>query len=267
MSEQKEERATDRVERQLIEKIVSGMYPPHTDLPGERVLCNDLHIARPALREAMQRLSRDGWLDIQQGKPTRIRDYLKDGNLNILAGLLKADPDLVPNLVPDLLDMWQLLAPQYTASTVRRAPGLILDLLEGFSRLADEPETYAQNMWRLHHLLIAYCDNLVYGLIFNTFRDFYRQLASYYYTTPGHREAARKLWRELAASVEALDTGKAAQLVTGFITGTAEFWSDVTYEQYQQEVLEDSPQDPSQKKKKAPEHPPREKDRVKKKPQ
>jgi len=53
----------------------------------------------------MQRLSRDGWLDIQQGKPTFIRDYLKDGNLNILAGLLKADPDLVPNLVPDLLEM------------------------------------------------------------------------------------------------------------------------------------------------------------------
>ena len=95
----------------------------------------------------MQRLSRDGWLDIQQGKPTRIKDYLKDGNLNILAGLLKADPDLIPNLVPDLLEMWQLLAPQYTASSVRRAPGLILDLLESFAKIPDEPEAYAQCMW------------------------------------------------------------------------------------------------------------------------
>jgi GntR family negative regulator for fad regulon and positive regulator of fabA len=117
MSDPKKERATDRAERHLIESIVSGTYPPNTDLPGERTLSKELDIARPALREAMQRLSRDGWLDIQQGKPTRIRDYLKDGNLNILAGLLKADPDLVPNLVPDLLEMWQLLSPHHPGSS------------------------------------------------------------------------------------------------------------------------------------------------------
>jgi len=239
MSEKNEERATDRAERHLIESIVSGTYPPHTDLPGERTLSKELDIARPALREAMQRLSRDGWLDIQHGKPTRVRDYLKDGNLNILAGLLKADPDLVPNLVPDLLEMWGLLAPQYTASSVRRAPGLILDLLESFDKLPDEAEAYAQSMWGLHHMLIAFCDNLVYGLIFNTFQDFYRQLAIYYYSTPEHRQLARDLWEELKPSVEALDTAEAAQQVTGFIIDTAEFWKDITYEQYQKEVLDE----------------------------
>ena len=256
MSEKNEERATDRAERHLIESIVSGVYPPNTDLPGERTLSKELDIARPALREAMQRLSRDGWLDIQQGKPTRIKDYLKDGNLNILAGLLKADPDLVPNLVPDLLEMWQLLAPQYTASSVRRAPGLILDLLESFTKIPDEAEAYAKSMWGLHHMLIAYSDNLVYGLIFNTFRDFYYQLASYYYRTPKHRESARKLWAELNPSVEALDTAEAARMVTDFVADTAEFWKDITFEQYQEEVLEDpkktkkGPKEKKEKKKK-----------------
>jgi len=246
MSEPNEERATDRAERHLIEGIVSGAFPPNTDLPGERTLSKDLDIARPALREAMQRLSRDGWLDIQQGKPTRIRDYLKDGNLNILAGLLKADPDLVPNLVPDLLEMWQLLAPQYTASSVRRAPGLIIDLLEGFSRLPDEAEEYASSMWKLHHMLIAYCDNLVYGLIFNTFRDFYRQLAIYYYSTPEHRQLARDLWTALVPRVEALDTESAAQLVYGFVASTSDFWKKITIEQYQKEVL-DKPKETEEK--------------------
>jgi GntR family negative regulator for fad regulon and positive regulator of fabA len=253
MSDHKEERATDWAERHLIEGIVSGNFPPNTDLPGERTLSKELDVARPALREAMQRLSRDGWLDIQQGKPTRIKDYLKDGNLNILAGLLKADPDLVPNLVPDLLEMWQLLAPQYTASSVRRAPGLILDLLEGFSKIPDEPESYAISMWELHHMLIAYCDNLVYGLIFNTFRNFYAQLASYYYRTPKHREQARNLWVGLAPKVEALDTTQAAEMVTSFVADTAEFWKDITFEQYQKEVLEDpqkAKKDPKEKKEK-----------------
>jgi len=247
MSEPLEERATDRAERQLIERIVSGEFPPNTDLPGERTLSKNLDIARPALREAMQRLSRDGWLDIQQGKPTRIQDYLKDGNLNILAGLLKADPDLVPNLVPDLLEMWELLAPQYTASSVRRAPGLILDLLESFQRLPDEPEGYAGSMWKLHHLLITYCDNLVYGLIFNTFREFYYQLAVYYYQDPEHRQLARDLWTALVPNIENLDTGETSRQVTSFISNTKAFWKNITFDQYQQEVLED-PQKAKKKK-------------------
>ena len=238
MGEQNEERATDRAERLLIEGIVSGTYPSNSDLPGERTLSKEMDLARPALREAMQRLSRDGWLDIQQGKPTRIRDYLKDGNLNILAGLLKADPDLVPNLVPDLLEMWELLAPRYTASSVRRAPGLILDLLEGFNRLPDNPDAYAEAMWKLHYMLIAYCDNLVYGLIFNTFRDFYSQLARYYYTNPDHRQLVRDLWMNLIEPIESLDTDKAAYLVGRFVSNTKGFWQQITFEEYQKEVLE-----------------------------
>ena len=249
MSDKQEERATDRAERFLIEGIVKGLYPPNSDLPGERTLSKEMDLARPALREAMQRLSKDGWLDIQQGKPTRIRDYLKDGNLNILSGLLKADPDLVPNLVPDLLEMWELLAPRYTASSVRRAPGLILDLLESFKRIADDPEVYALNMWKLHHMLIAYCDNLVYGLIFNTFKDFYQQLAKYYYSNPEHRKLARELWSGLVEPIESLDTETAAILVSGFVSNTKNFWQKITFEQYQKEVL-DKPKDKKKETKK-----------------
>ena len=251
MSEKQEERATDRAERLLIEGIVKGSYPPNSDLPGERTLSKEMDLARPALREAMQRLSRDGWLDIQQGKPTRIRDYLKDGNLNILSGLLKADPDLVPNLVPDLLEMWELLAPRYTASSVRRAPGLILDLLEGFNRIADEPEIFAQSMWQLHHMLIAYCDNLVYGLIFNTFKDFYQQLAKYYYSNPDHRKSARALWSDLVEPIESLDTDRAADLVSAYVSNTKEFWGEITFEQYQKEVLEKPKKKKKEQKKKS----------------
>ena len=238
MTENQQERATDRAERLLIEDIVKGLYPPNSDLPGERTLSKEMDLARPALREAMQRLSRDGWLDIQQGKPTRIRDYLKDGNLNILSGLFKADPDLIPNLVPDLLVMWEPLAPSYTASSVRRAPGLILDLLESFGRIADEPEVYARNMWQLHHILIAYCGNLVYGLIFNTFKDFYQQLAKYYYSNPEHRQLARDLWSSLGEPIQSLDTDAAADLVSAYVKNTKDFWSEITIEQYQKEVLE-----------------------------
>ena len=230
MENPKDERASDRAERQVIEKIVRGEFPPNTDLPGERVLSKELDIARPVLREALQRLSHDGWLEIQQGKPTRVRDYLKDGNVNILAGLLKANPDLIPNLVPDLLEIWELLAPRYTNSSVRRVPGLLLDLLQDFKRVPDEADAYAGCMWELHHMLVSYSDNLIYGLLFNTFKDFYHQLATHYYDDPEHREAARQLWVELAPSIEALDTEKAARLVHSFLSNTTDFWVHASFE-------------------------------------
>ena len=239
MAHLKEERASDRAERQLIEKIVCGEFPTNTDLPGERVLSKELDIARPALREAMQRLSHDGWLEIQGGKPTRVRDYLKDGNVNILAGLLKANPDLIPNLVPDLLEIWQLLAPQYTNSSVRRVPGLLLDLLESFEGVPDEAEAYAMCMWKLHHMLVSYSDNLIYRLLFNTFKDFYNQLATFYYTDPEHRALARKLWEELEPSVESLDMETASRQVHSFLSNTTDFWVNVSFEQFQVEGTDD----------------------------
>ncbi len=248
MADPQEERTTDRAERQLIESIVSGIYPPHSYLPGERTLSKELDLARPALREAMQRLNRDGWLDIQQGKPTRIRDYLQDGNLNILVGLLKTNPDLVPNLVPNLLEMWQLLAPQYTASTTRRAPGLMIDLLHEFQDLAEEPELYAESMWQLHHLLITYCDNLIYGLIFNTFQDFYEQLAVYYFHDKQHREHTRDLWAALIPAAQDLDTDQAAALIAEHLDRAAAFWEEITIEQYREEIFPDLEPPDEQKK-------------------
>jgi GntR family negative regulator for fad regulon and positive regulator of fabA len=239
MSNLQEERASDRAERLLIKKIVSGEFPPHTDLPGERTLCKELEVARPALREALQRLSHDGWLDIRHGKLTRVLDYLKDGNLSILPGLLKADPDMLPNLVPSLLEMWQLLAPQYTVSSVRRVPGLLVDLLESFNNAPDEAEAYAVCMWKLHQMLVSYCENLIYGLLFNTFEGFYHTLATFYYTDPEHRKLAHQLWEGLIPSIESLDSEGASQQIASFLSNTTEYWKNITAEQYREEVLED----------------------------
>ena len=61
-------------ESRLLESILSGSFPINRTLPGERELAKQLGVTRPTLREALQRLARDGWLDIQQGKPTRVRD-------------------------------------------------------------------------------------------------------------------------------------------------------------------------------------------------
>ncbi len=237
--EQALERAADRAERLLIERILDGTYPPGTDLPGERVLSKEMGLARPALREALQLLNRDGWLEIQQGKSTRVRDYLRDGNLNILIGLLKADPSHLPNFVPDLLELWCQLAPTYTADAVRRAPGLIIDVLDKFASLKEGPGTYALAMWDLHHALIQYCGNLVYGLIFNGFKDYYYTLALFYYRVPEHRNGVREFCKRLRTAAQEVDGEAAGRLMDSFLRSTMAFWDARTIDAYKDTVVEE----------------------------
>ena len=231
----KEERSSETAERLLIENILNGNYPINKDLPGERVLSKEWGIARPALREAMQRLSRDGWLEINQGKPTRVRDYLQNGNLNILAGLLKSKAELLPNLMPNLFDMWLLIAPQYTEASIRRAPGLILDLLSSFQNAPEKPRDYAKSMWMLHKTLIKYSGNHVYILLFNSFDDFFHQIATFYYQSPENRKAARELWDDLTEASNKIDGEAAANYMQQFLSKTYSQWDIGMFEKYQTE--------------------------------
>jgi GntR family negative regulator for fad regulon and positive regulator of fabA len=69
------QKPAEMAETRLLEAILSGHFPINSNLPGERELAEQIGVTRPTLREALQRLARDGWLDIQQDKPTRVRDY------------------------------------------------------------------------------------------------------------------------------------------------------------------------------------------------
>lgn len=207
--------------------MLDGTYPPGTDLPGERLLCQAVGVARPALREALQRLSRDGWLDIQHGRPTRVRDFMREGNLSLLPGLLKADPALLADFVPNLLDAWALLAQTYTRAAMQNAPRQIRVLLEGFAGLDDRAEPYSRAMWRLHRALIDESGNNVYGLILNSFADHYRTLAAYYYADGQRRAQARAFWRALEEATFDPSGEVAAGIMYESLSATREAWPSI----------------------------------------
>ncbi len=218
------EKAPDRAARLLIEGILGGVYPSGSELPGERQLCKDLGVARPALREAFKRLSGEGWLDIQHGRATRVRDYLREGSLSLLPGLLSVNPALLAGILPDLLEMWSLLAPAYTARAIQREPRTIALLLEGFAGLDDRSEPYARAMWRLHRTLIDAGGNGVYGLILNSFADFYRPLAELYYENADRRARARDLWATLRGAIARREPHTAGRALSAYLDLARQEW-------------------------------------------
>src|SRR3990170_7275190 len=80
-------RPAELAETRLIAAILDGQFPINSTLPPERDLSTQLGVTRPTLREALQRLARDGWLEIRHGRPTRVRDYWHEGSLGVLGAM------------------------------------------------------------------------------------------------------------------------------------------------------------------------------------
>src|SRR5690606_19960129 len=101
------------LEGRLIEAILAGQYRPGDTLPAERELAQQMGVARPTLREALHRLAAQGWITIQQGRPTRVNDYWTSGTSHMLAALAEHPERLPAPLVGWLLEARRALAPAY----------------------------------------------------------------------------------------------------------------------------------------------------------
>jgi GntR family negative regulator for fad regulon and positive regulator of fabA len=208
----------------LINAILDGAFPPGSSLPGERTLAAQLGVTRPTLREAIQRLARDGWLTVQHGKPTQINDIWHNGGLNVLSSLVKYGEKLPPNFVTNLLDLRAQLAPAYTTSAIALAPDTLLTFLQTAVTLPDTPEAYAQYDWQLHRLLTLNGNNPIYVLILNGFADFYEQLARLYFANPTARAASQTYYAQLATATAAQDLATAHTITEQTMLQSIALW-------------------------------------------
>lgn len=188
-------------EHSLITAILDGTFPPGSTLPGERTLAAELGITRPTLREAIQRLARDGWLTVRQGKPTEVNNFWRDGGLNVLSTLVEHGRYLPPNFVTNLLEVRLQLAPAYARAAVAHNPGEIDAFLTRHAQLPDSPTALARFDWQLHRLLTIASGNPIYTLILNGFADFYVELAELYFASEEARARSRAYYAELATAV------------------------------------------------------------------
>ena len=199
----------EAAENRLIDAILEGHFPIGSALPAERELASRMGVTRPTLREALQRLGRDGWIKIHHGKPTRVRDYWHEGNLGVLGAIARRSQNLPADFVPNLLDVRQLLAPAYAKLAVERQPDRLANQLERQTQLADTPEAFAIFDWELHHLLTVLSGNPIFTLILNGFQELYHPMACLYFQSPAARNSSRAFYTRLLEAAKAGDPGMA----------------------------------------------------------
>ncbi|MFL7814068.1 MAG: fatty acid metabolism transcriptional regulator FadR [Anaerolineales bacterium] len=211
-------------ESQLLDAILDGTYPVNSTLPNERDLADQLGITRPTLREALQRLARDGWLDIQQGKSTRVRDYWKEGRLATLSALASSPHHQSPDFVAYLLEIRLLLAPTYARQAIENANGQIADLLQDAESLDQVPEAYALFDWKLHHSLTEHASNPIFQLLLNGFREIYSHMGRTYFSFPECRAESRKFYQALKTCAETADLPGTEDLLRKTMQGSLNLW-------------------------------------------
>jgi len=191
------DRPAELAETQLIDAFLDGTFPVNSSLPSERELAALLGVTRPTLREVLQRLSRDGWIEIHHGKSTRVRDFWQEGSLTILGAISRHKANLPPTFIDDLLQIRALLAPTYFRLAFENRQLEVLELLQKSTELLDEPLAFSEWDWHLHYQMTVFSSNPAFTLILNGFMELYKTLGPVYFAIHSFRAHSRSFYTRL----------------------------------------------------------------------
>jgi GntR family transcriptional regulator, transcriptional repressor for pyruvate dehydrogenase complex len=199
---------------QIVSGVLSGEMQPGESLPSERRLAEVLGVSRPAVREALKRLSAAGLVEVRQGDATTVRDFRRHAGLDLLPRLLLRAGELDLSVVRSILEARLHNGPKTAElAAVRRPSGLAALLDEAIENLESETDPlerqrHALTFW--DHIVDG-ADSIVFRLMYNTLRATYEPalpaLAAVMAAEVGRPEA----YRALAAAIAAGDAGAARQ--------------------------------------------------------
>ncbi|NTU64260.1 MAG: FCD domain-containing protein, partial [Chloroflexi bacterium] len=184
-------------------------------------------VTRPTLREALQRLARDGWIEIHHGKPTRVRDYWHEGNLAVLGTIARFQDHIPPDFVPNLLQVRELLAPAYARLAVKRAAKNLARFLENYQNLVDTPDVFAKADWDVHQYLTIESGNPIFTLILNGFKELYPPMGAVYFTPSKARARSRRFYADLYAAAQVRDAARAEAITRDVMRDSIVLWKSI----------------------------------------
>ncbi|MDF2855420.1 MAG: hypothetical protein K0Q87_1271 [Neobacillus sp.] len=195
------ERSSDTIGKKIIHSILEGEFRMHEPLQSERELAAHFSVGRPTIREALQRIERDGWITIRKGMPAIVNDYWKQGNLMTIVNILQFHDEVPDEFINHMLELRISITPTYVKEAVLHHRLKVISLFVPLDDLNDDAKSYAEFDWNLQQSLAKLSPNPIYLLILNSFNEIYSKLAEKYFLESSHRLASRLYYDELLNSV------------------------------------------------------------------
>lgn len=203
---------TDEVFDQLVDGIVRGELPVGEPLPSERHLADALGVSRPAVREAMQRLTHARLVEVRQGEGSTVRDVRDAAGPEVLVHLLLRGDRLDTAVARSILEMRALLGPDAARLAAERAGADDLDRLDvAVAALADATDPVARQLQALAFwdAIVDGAANITLRLLFNTLRRAYEPALPALAVVLAAEVSQLGRYREVAAAIRAGDGGRA----------------------------------------------------------
>lgn len=130
----------EEVFEQIATDVLTGEMPPGEALPSERRLAELLGVSRPAVREALKRLSAAGLVEVRQGDVTTVRDFRRHAGLDLLPRLLFRNGELDISVVRSILEARLRNFPKVAELAAERNEPELAELLQDSLRALDTEE-------------------------------------------------------------------------------------------------------------------------------
>jgi GntR family transcriptional regulator, transcriptional repressor for pyruvate dehydrogenase complex len=199
---------------QIVAEVLSGEMQPGEALPSERRLAEVLGVSRPAVREALKRLTSAGLVEVRQGDATTVRDFRRHAGLDLLPRLLIRAGELDFAVVRSILETRLHNGPKVAElAAERRRPELAALLADALQNLADaddpvEQQRHALTFW--DHIVDG-ADSIAFRLMYNTLRATYEPALAALVTVMADEVGRPEAYRKLADAIVAGDPGAARQ--------------------------------------------------------
>lgn len=214
-------------EKQLIKNILSGTYNPGDTLPAERALAQQLGVTRPTLREVLQRLSKEGWVCIRHGKPTRVNHYLENGGLAILSGLVRNGNSLSGRMVEHLLEVRAAMLPDIAEKAAEKNTKQLLFYIGKYKDLKDSAKDFAEFDWQVQIQMVKLSGNPVFNMIFNDFAPIYDILGRQYFSIKTTRDLTLDYYHDLMVAIKG-KAGGVKPVVEKMMIRTRQIWQTIS---------------------------------------
>jgi GntR family transcriptional regulator, transcriptional repressor for pyruvate dehydrogenase complex len=166
----------EEVFEQIATDVLSGEMQPGEALPSERRLAEVFGVSRPAVREALKRLSAASLVEVRQGGVTTVRDFRRHAGLDLLPQLLFRDGELDLAVFRSMLDARLRIGPKVAElAAERHGPELAESIEESLRTLETEEDPVAWQGVTLtfwDHVVDS-SGSIVFRLMYNAFRAAY----------------------------------------------------------------------------------------------
>ncbi len=203
---------SDQVFDQVLGEVMDGGLEVGEQLPSERQLAEVLGVSRPAVREALQRMTQARLVEVRHGGGATVRDFRKYGGLDLLPHLLVRDGGVDPAVARSVVEARTSVAPGIAALAAQRGgPALTAALGAVVEQLTEttDPVAWQELTLRFWDVVVDGADSIVFRLMFNGLRAAYEPtlpaLASLLAAEVGQVDP----YRVLAAAITAGDPATA----------------------------------------------------------